>query len=244
MKRKKMKRTILSLLVIGLYAGVGTSAIAQNVTVGDQPNADARTKAAPEVDSVKGKPGMHADEAAAPEVKLATDRPGMNADEPKSAKSDTAAAARWKAQYTAAPDKAQTVYKDPIKQCDTLEGAAKNSCMTNATSARAEAVAQAKTQWKGHLEMDGRPARPTKGDLDKVPSNGSRKDRRRRGELGSAPSSTIIRSNANNEDPSNAAPPVSEDRWRHPRHNPDCGCCWPRHCCDERCCAHRFEIPG
>jgi hypothetical protein len=56
-----MKRTILSLLVIGLCAGVGTLAIAQNVTAGDQPNASAQTKAAPEVDSAKGKPGMNAD---------------------------------------------------------------------------------------------------------------------------------------------------------------------------------------
>jgi hypothetical protein len=38
-----MKRTFLSLLVVGLFAGVGTSAIAQNVTAGEQPNADAAT---------------------------------------------------------------------------------------------------------------------------------------------------------------------------------------------------------
>lgn len=36
-----MKRTILSLLVAGLFAGVGASAIAQNVTAGTQPNAGA-----------------------------------------------------------------------------------------------------------------------------------------------------------------------------------------------------------
>ena len=36
-----MKRTILSLLVAGLFAGAGTSAIAQNVTAGNQPNAGA-----------------------------------------------------------------------------------------------------------------------------------------------------------------------------------------------------------
>ena len=42
-----MKRTMLSLLVVGLFAGVGTSAIAQNVTAGDQPNADATTAQQP-----------------------------------------------------------------------------------------------------------------------------------------------------------------------------------------------------
>lgn len=36
-----MKSTLLSLLVAGMIAGLGTSAIAQNVTAGDQPNADA-----------------------------------------------------------------------------------------------------------------------------------------------------------------------------------------------------------
>src|SRR5579859_6814756 len=160
-----MKRTILSLLVIGLYAGICTSAMGQNVTAGDQPNADTQTNAAP--DSVKGKSGMPADEAAVPEVNPATGKPGMSADEAKPAKSDAAAAARSKAQYTAAKDKAQTVYKDAKKQCDTLENAAKGNCMKNATATRAEALELAKTQWESHLEMDGRPARPTKGDLDK-----------------------------------------------------------------------------
>lgn len=162
-----MKRTILSLLVIGLCAGVGTSVIAQNVTAADQPNANTQKKAAPEVDSAKGKPGMNADETTAPEVNSATDKPGMSADEAKPAKSDATAAAAWKAKYTAAKDKAQTVYKDAKKNCDTLEGGAKGSCMKNAMAARTEALAQAKTQWESHLEMDGRPARPTKGDLDK-----------------------------------------------------------------------------
>jgi hypothetical protein len=36
-----MKRTVLSLLVVGLLAGVGTSAIADNVTAGTQPAAAA-----------------------------------------------------------------------------------------------------------------------------------------------------------------------------------------------------------
>ena len=42
-----MKRTLLSLLVVGLFAGVGTSAVAQNVNAGDQPNADAATNPQP-----------------------------------------------------------------------------------------------------------------------------------------------------------------------------------------------------
>ena len=162
-----MKRPILSLLVIGLCAGVGMSAIAQNVTAGDQPNANAQTNAAPEIDSAKGKPGMNADETAAPEVNSATGKPGMTADEANPAESDVNNAAVWKAQYTAAKDKAQTVYKHAKTTCDTLEGGAKGSCMKNATAARTDALAQAKTQWDSHIKMDGRPARPTQGDLDK-----------------------------------------------------------------------------
>jgi hypothetical protein len=91
----------------------------------------------------------------------------MSADDVKPAKSDATSAAAWKAQYTAAKGKAQTVYKDAKKNCDTLEGGAKGSCMKNATAARTDALALAKSQWDSHIEMDGRPAKPTKGDLDK-----------------------------------------------------------------------------
>jgi 4-hydroxy-3-methylbut-2-enyl diphosphate reductase IspH len=83
------------------------------------------------------------------------------------AESDVANAAVWKAQYTAAKDKAQTVFKKAKTTCNSLEGDAKGSCMKNATTARTDALAQAKTQWDSHIKMDGRPARPTKGDLDR-----------------------------------------------------------------------------
>src|SRR5579859_6144351 len=138
-KRKiNMRPTVLSLLLIGLCAGVSTLAIAQNVTAGDQPNADTQ-KAAPEVDPAKAKPGMNADETAVPAADSAAGKPAMTEDEAKPAKSDAANAEVWKAQYTAAKDKAQAVYKDAKTTCDTLEGGAKGSCMKNATSARTEA---------------------------------------------------------------------------------------------------------
>jgi len=162
-----MRPTVLSLLLIGLCAGVSTLAIAQNVTAGDQPNADTQ-KAAPEVgDSAKAKPGMNADETAVPAANSAAGKPAMTEDEAKPAKSDAANAEVWKAQYAAAKDKAQAVYKHAKTTCDTLEGGAKGKCMKNATSARTEALALAKSQWDSHIKMDGRPARPTKGDLDK-----------------------------------------------------------------------------
>ena len=54
-----MKRTMLSLLVVGLFAGIGTLAIAQNVTAGDQPAANAQAMA-PEADSTTQNPAKSA----------------------------------------------------------------------------------------------------------------------------------------------------------------------------------------
>lgn len=162
-----MRPTVISLLLIGLCAGVSTLAIAQNVTAGDQPNAHAQNKATPDVDSAKAKPGMNADETAVPAADSAAGKPAMTEDEAKPAKSDTANAQVWKDQYTAAKDKAQATYKDAKTTCGSLESGAKGKCMKNARSARTEALALAKSQWDSHIKMDGRPARPTKGDLDK-----------------------------------------------------------------------------
>ena len=48
-----MKRTLLSLLVAGLFAAIGPLAMAQNVTADEQPNADAQTNPQP-ADSAAG----------------------------------------------------------------------------------------------------------------------------------------------------------------------------------------------
>jgi hypothetical protein len=45
------------------------------------------------------------------------------------------------------------------------------------------------------------------------------------------------------EGKSNAAPPVSEDWWCDPGHNPHRDSLWPDRCCDQRCSAQRVEIP-
>ena len=49
-----MRRTLLSLLVVGLFAGVGTSAMAQNVTAETQPNADADSNTQQTADPAAG----------------------------------------------------------------------------------------------------------------------------------------------------------------------------------------------
>ncbi len=115
-----MKRTILSLLIVGLSAGYGASAMAQNVTAGEQPGATAPKKNTPDVDAVKapssrsvndpktpadsaaaGKPGNSADQAnpaataqakkSAPETDAANSTPGMNANEAKAPATNSAA---------------------------------------------------------------------------------------------------------------------------------------------------------
>ncbi len=50
-----MKRTILSLLVVGLFAGFGISAIADDVKAGTEPKANSRAIAPIETDSTAQK---------------------------------------------------------------------------------------------------------------------------------------------------------------------------------------------
>jgi hypothetical protein len=50
-----MKRTILSLLVVGLFAGFGTSAIADEVKTGSEPKENSRAIAPIETDSTAQK---------------------------------------------------------------------------------------------------------------------------------------------------------------------------------------------
>jgi hypothetical protein len=116
-----MKRTLISLMVAGLFAMAGTSAIAQNVTADDQ-------KAAAD----PNKPSA----AATTEMKP-TDAP----------KGDASTA---KADYTAAKAKAQTEYKDAKAKCDSMKGDAMRTCVSEAKTTRKDALAMAETNWKSH----------------------------------------------------------------------------------------------
>jgi hypothetical protein len=162
-----MNRTILSLIVAGMFAG---HAAAQNVTAGDKPAttppavaADPATKspkAAVDSKQMGAEPG-----AAAPSP--ATDG------KPRRAKGmEPAANAAGKADYTAAKDKARTEYNDARAKCDSLEGQAMRACKTDAVAARTRALAEARTQWKSRkgdpdAPVDGRkmPAGEMKSDM-------------------------------------------------------------------------------
>ena len=117
-RNTKMTRTMLSLLVLGLFAGVGTSAMAQNVTAGVQPN-DAGTTT---------QKTAAADKPSAPPLVAEIDSSKMSAE------------------YKAANDQAQADYTDAKVKCDTLKAGAMRACMKEARTVRTAALAQAKTQ--------------------------------------------------------------------------------------------------
>lgn len=150
-----MKRTILSIIVAGLFAGIGGTAVAQNVSAGDQPAATPETKTVPANPAAK-----------APKTGMTTKQPGAKG-------ADTSADAPGKADYTAAKDKAQADYKDAKAKCGGMEGDAMRSCMSEAKTARTQALAEAKTQWEA--QGSGKEGQV---DPSKSPSKGMKSDTR------------------------------------------------------------------
>ena len=142
-----MKRTILTLLVAGLFAGIGTSAMAQDAAA--QPAANEQA-ASPATDSNSQQPAKSTGQPAA-----------KSAEQPNPAKDDVAAKAAAKADYDAAKITAQAQYKEAKAKCDTLKGDSKSSCMTEAKTAQTEALARAKTQWETQGKMN-----KTEGNAD------------------------------------------------------------------------------
>jgi len=153
-----MKRTMITMFAIGMCIGVGSSALAQNVTAGDQPNANKPKNATPAAGTVRDQPGMNADTKAAPEVDTTGSKePAMSSGKAKSPKS-----AALKAEYAAAKNKAEADYKGAKAKCSTLGSDARAGCLKDAQTARDKTLADAKTKWESHLEMDGRPVTPAK----------------------------------------------------------------------------------
>ena len=151
-----MKRTILSLLVVGMFAGVGTSAMAQVNTTGAADLPAATTQGmTPESDSTTQKPAQSAanqttpghpalegargatakpDDTAASETKPA--HPALEGADRSASKPDTAAQ----------DDDAQTQYQDAKAKCSELQGDAKRTCVAQARIAPNDALADADTQ--------------------------------------------------------------------------------------------------
>ncbi len=133
-----MKRTILSLLVAGLFAGAGTSAMAQVNTTGaaDQP-AEKTQGMTPESDSTTQKPAQSAASEAAPGHPALEGARGSTTSKPE----DTAASkpthpalegadrSTSKPDKTSAQDEAKTQNEDAKTKCNSLQGDAKSICI-------------------------------------------------------------------------------------------------------------------
>jgi len=113
-----MKRTLISLMVAGLFAVAGTSAMAQNVTAEDQQAATDANK---------------------------SNTAATDANPTGATKADAAAS---KAELTAAKSKAASDYKAAKVKCDSLKGDAMRTCMSDAKTAQTDALAMAQMHWK------------------------------------------------------------------------------------------------
>ena len=119
-----MKHPLLSLLVAGIFAAAGTAA-AQNVSPEDQEKAGGQTTNSDAAKDTKQSGSSNSDAATNTE------------------QSDAMTA---KADYTAAKAKAEADYTAAKAKCDSMQGDAMKTCMSDAKSARSDALAMAKTQ--------------------------------------------------------------------------------------------------
>lgn len=145
-----MKRTLLSLIVAGLFTSLTGTVTAQNVTADDKPAnppsaTGMPTDAPAKASKASGDPNRVDATPGTPDAKA--QRPGTSS---KGARStEPAAKAAGKADYTAAKAKAKAAYNEAKVKCDALAGDAMRSCMSDAKAARTQALAEAKTQWQG-----------------------------------------------------------------------------------------------
>jgi hypothetical protein len=147
-----MNRTILSIIVAGLFTGLAGTIAAQNVTAGDKPPNPPAVSAVP-TDPMAKSPKAVVDpkevQATAGEPGAKVQRPAMSAKQPRAKGTEPTANAAGKADYTAAKDKARVDYNEAKAKCDAMQGDAMRTCMTEAKAARTQALAEAKMQWQG-----------------------------------------------------------------------------------------------
>ena len=128
-----MKRTILSLLVAGLFAGIGTSAMAQDAAAKKQD--EAAQSGASGTDSNAQQPGEPADPSTkAPQAKSDEGSAGKKAEgdatnAPQAKSEDGAAGKPVESGATAAPSEEYTA---ALKACDNLTGNYKSKCVDEA----------------------------------------------------------------------------------------------------------------
>lgn len=160
-----MKRTILSLLVAGLFAGAGTSAMAQVNTTGaaEQP-AEKTQGMTPESDSTTQKPAQSAAGEAAPGhpalegARGSTSKPADTAageTKPTHPALEGADQSKSKPDKTTAGDDANTQIEEAKAKCNSLQGDAKRICIAQSDIAPAdEKIAEGNSQSEKVSEAD------------------------------------------------------------------------------------------
>lgn len=140
-----MKRTILSLLIAGMFAGAGTLAIAQNVTAEDQSPAKS-SQTNPSTDSAAGQA-------------KSVDKSGTTSGSQAKSGDDstnTGDQAKSGVDYNAATTKAQATFTEANAKCDSLQGAEKTTCVSDAETARTKSLAEAEKQWNSQNDQRGK----------------------------------------------------------------------------------------
>ena len=138
-----MKRTILSLMMFGLFAGAQTAAVAQNVTADDKSGESAQTG------------NTQGPDATAPKA--------TNGAKPKPAgKDDVVARPLSKSELEAVRAQAQTRFDAAKAKCDVMSGDAMRTCMADAKTARAEELSKALRPTQGRAESSA-PGTPVPG---------------------------------------------------------------------------------
>lgn len=201
-----MNRTILSLIVAGLFSSLAGPVAAQNVTAEEKAKnrpAVTDTPAVPQAKPPKAVVDPMQVEAPPGEPGAKVQRPAVSSKHSRAKGTDPAAGPVGKADYAAAKDKAKADYKEATGKCDALQGDAMRTCMTDAKAARAQALAEARTQWKGRKGRNDADAGGMKGKGAEMKSD-------KRSDQGAAPDPSKLAGAANLVQ-SDGAPSAVED---------------------------------
>ncbi len=128
-----MKRSVLSLLIVGLAGGVQSSAIAHDTTEGNSLVETTQGRAAPEGDIDAQSAGTASQDRASKAV--VRDHSTSRTD------------------YDAAIGSAHSNYREAKVQCDRMQGDALRSCIAEANATHNDALTQAHAKWGKQTQM-------------------------------------------------------------------------------------------
>ena len=178
-----MKRTILSLLIVGLFAGAGISAFAKDAAMDAQSPQNTQDKALQQEKSIPQ-----------------TSRSDANSIAPAS--SDTPTQANTNSELKAALDKVQAQFAEAKIQCDRMQGDAMRSCISEANATKKKGVAQANAQWGSQSKLN-----------DKEGNSASQPSATNSAQVGGAPDTTpTSQQRSANDNPKGSGSEQSNDQ--------------------------------